>query len=75
MGFGTRRVAKEGETVADYAIYGIQQMLNDGVFKEEEIGAIIVTTTSPDHFIPPVSNIIQGKFNFDEDTVCIDISA
>lgn len=74
MGFGTRRVAQEGETVGDYAIYGIQQMLNDGVFKESEIGAIIVTTTSPDHFIPPISNIIQGKFNFNEDTVCLDIS-
>lgn len=74
MGFGTRRVAKEGETVGDYAIYGIQQMLENGVFKENEIGAIIVTTTSPDHFIPPISNIVQGKFDFDEDTVCIDIS-
>ena len=74
MGFGTRRVALEGETVGDYAVFGIQQMLEDGIFKEEEIGAIIVTTTSPDHFIPPISNIIQGKFNFDEDTVCIDIS-
>lgn len=74
MGFGTRRVAKEGETVADYAIHGIKQMLIDDAFKEEEIGAIIVTTTSPDHFIPPISNIIQGKFNFNEDTICIDIS-
>ena len=74
MGFGTRRVAIEGETVGDYAIYGIQQMLKDGVFKESEIGAIIVTTTSPDHFIPPISNIVQGKFDFDEDVVCIDIS-
>ncbi len=74
MGFGTRRVAKEGETVGDYAIYGIRQMLNDGIFKENEIGAIIVTTTSPDHFIPPISNIVQGKFDFDEDVVCIDIS-
>lgn len=74
MGFGTRRVAVEGETVGDYAIYGVRKMLEDGIFKVEEIGAIIVTTTSPDHFIPPVSNIIQGKFDFDEDTVCIDIS-
>lgn len=74
MGFGTRRVALAGETVGDYAIYAVEQMLKDGVFKENEIGAIIVTTTSPDHFIPPISNIIQGKFNFDEDTVCIDIS-
>ena len=74
MGFGTRRVAQEGETVSDYAIRGIEQMLKDGVFKEGEIGAIIVTTTSPDHFIPPISNIVQGKFDFDEDVVCIDIS-
>ena len=74
MGFGTRRVAQEGDTVSDYAIHGIEQMLKDGVFKESEIGAIIVTTTSPDHFIPPISNIVQGKFDFDEDVVCIDIS-
>lgn len=74
MGFGTRRVAMVGETVGDYAVHGIQQMLNDGVFSEDEIGAIIVTTTSPDHFIPPISNIVQGKFDFDEDVVCIDIS-
>ena len=74
MGFGTRRVALVGETVGDYAIYGITKMLQDGVFKENEIGAIIVTTTSPDHFIPPISNIVQGKFDFDEDVVCLDIS-
>lgn len=74
MGFGTRRIAIEGETVSDYAIYGIKNMLEDGVFREEEIGAIIVTTTSPDYFIPPISNIVQGAFDFDEDTVCIDIS-
>lgn len=74
MGFDKRRVALEGETVGDYAICGIRQMLKDGVIKEEEIGAIIVTTTSPDYFIPPTSNIIQGEFNFDLDAVCIDIS-
>lgn len=27
MGFGTRRVAMEGETVGDYAIFGIKKML------------------------------------------------
>lgn len=73
MGFDKRRVALEGETVSDYAVYGIQKMLDDGVFTEDEIGAIIVTTNSEDHIIPPISNIVQGKFNFDEDTVCIDI--
>lgn len=74
MGFDKRRVAIEGETVGDYAIYGICKMLKDGVFKENEIGAIIVTTVSPDYFIPPISNLIQGQFDFDLDTICIDIS-
>lgn len=74
MGFNTRRVAIPGETVSEYAIYGIKKMIADGVFKEDEIGGIIVTTTSPDHFVPPISNIIQGAFDFDMDTVCVDIS-
>ena len=74
MGFGTRRVAIPGETVSEYAIYGIKKMIEDGVIKENEIGAIIVTTTSPDHFVPPVSNIIQGAFDFSLDTICLDIS-
>ncbi|NCC18136.1 MAG: ketoacyl-ACP synthase III [Bacteroidia bacterium] len=74
MGFDKRRVASIGETISDYAVFGIRKMIEDKVFNEEEIGAIIVTTTTQDHFIPPVSNIIQGQFNFDADTVCIDIS-
>lgn len=74
MGFDKRRISIEGETVSDYAVYGIHQMLADGIFKEDEIGAIIVTCAVPDHFIPPTSNVIQGQFNFDLDTVCIDIS-
>ena len=37
MGFDKRRVALEGETVGDYAVFGIKQMIADGVFKEEEI--------------------------------------
>ena len=74
MGFDKRRVAIEGETVGDYAVCGISQMLSDGVFKENEIGAIIVMSTTPDYIIPPTSNVIQGQFDFDFDTVCIDIS-
>jgi len=74
MGFDKRRIAIPGETVTDYAIFGIKQMLNEGVFKEDEIGAIIVITTQPDHFIPPCSNIIQGAFDFGLDTICVDIS-
>ncbi len=74
MGYNTRRAAKEGEGVCDYAIYGIQHILDEGLIKKEEIGAIVLTTSSPDYFMPPTSNIIQGHFGIDHDCVCIDIS-
>lgn len=74
MGFNKRRVCKPGETISDYAVYGIQQLLDDHVITEDEIGAIIVVTTTPDHFIPPTSTIIHGHFNFSYDVACLDIS-
>lgn len=74
MGYNTRRVARKGDGVSDYAIYGIQELLNRGVISKEEVGAIIVTSTSPDFFIPPTSNLIQGYFGLSHDCVCIDIS-
>lgn len=74
MGFKKRRISRAGETVSDYACYGIQHLLDEKVICLEEIGAIVVVTTTPDHFIPPVSNIIHGRFDFKQDVVCLDIS-
>lgn len=73
MGFDKRRVCQPGETVSDYAVYGIQKLIDDEIIKEDEIGAIIVVSTTPDHFIPPTSNVIHGQFNFSENVSCIDI--
>lgn len=74
MGYNTRRCGKKGEGVSDYAIYGIQHLIEQNVIKADEVGAIIVTSTSPDYFIPPTSNIIQGHFGISHDCVCIDVS-
>ena len=74
MGYNTRRVSKEGDGVCDYAIFGIQRMLDEKLIKKDEVGAIIFTTSSPDYFMPPTSNIVQGHFGIDHDCVCIDIS-
>lgn len=74
MGYNTRRCSKKGEGISDYAIYGIQHLIDKKVINEEEVGAIVVTCTTPDYFIPPISNIIQGHFGISHDCVCIDIS-
>lgn len=41
--------------------------------KKEEIGAVVVVTISPDHYVPHVSNIIHGEFDLPHDVVCVDI--
>ena len=57
------RVSYTVKLFSDYAIKGISTLIEEGVIKENEIGAIVVTTTSPDYFIPPTSNVIQGHFH------------
>ena len=74
MGYNTRRCGKKGEGVSDYAIFGVQHLIDQQIIKVEDVGAIIVTSTSPDYFIPPTSNLIQGHFNISHDCVCIDVS-
>lgn len=74
MGFDKRRICVKGETFSDYAVVGIKYLIDNEIVTEAEIGAIVVVTTTADHFIPPTSNIIHGKFNFSEDVSCIDIS-
>ena len=74
MGYSTRRCGKKGEGVSDYAIFGVQHLIDQQIIKVEDVGAIIVTSTSPDYFIPPTSNLIQGHFNISHDCVCIDVS-
>jgi 3-oxoacyl-[acyl-carrier-protein] synthase-3 len=74
MGYDKRRAAMPGETVSEYAEYGIQNLFDNNIIAPEEVGGIIVTTTSPDFFMPPISNLIQGHFDLSKECVCFDIS-
>lgn len=74
MGYNTRRVCKKGDGISDYAIYGVNHLLENNVITKDEIGAIIVTSVCPDYHIPPTSSLIQGGLGLSHDCVCIDIS-
>lgn len=74
MGYDQHRLAKETSTVSDFAAYGLNYMLVNNWIKKEEIGAIIVVTLCPDHFVPHISNIVQAKCGLDTDVVCMDIA-
>lgn len=73
IGFGARRRVKANTTLSDMLLYGINYLLDQDKIKKQEIGAIVVSTLSPDYFVPQISNIIHGKINFGTDVYCVDI--
>lgn len=74
MGYDRHRLAKDTSTVSDFAVYGLQYMLENKWIKKEEIGAVITVTLCPDHFVPHISNIVQDKCSLDTDVMCFDIA-
>lgn len=74
MGYGTRRVVKDETTVSDLCVFGINHLLENKQLVKEDIDALILVTQTPDHFLPPTSNIIAGEIGLNEDTICLDIN-
>jgi 3-oxoacyl-[acyl-carrier-protein] synthase-3 len=74
MGFDKHRIVKDSTSVSDLCIFGVEHLLDKGILKKEEIDAIVLVTQSPDYFMPPTSNVIQGKLGLDTDVICMDIN-
>lgn len=74
MGFNTHRIARKGQCSSDFCIYGLQYLFNNGLLQKDEIDALIFVSQSPDHFMPPTSNLIQGHFGLKHDMICLDIN-
>lgn len=74
MGYNTHRVAEEGQCSSDFCIYGLQYLFDNGMLDKDSIDALILVTQSPDYYMPPTSNLIQGHFNMKHDMICLDIN-
>jgi len=74
MGYGKRRVVKEGTAVSDLCIYGMNYLFDKGLLKKEDVDGIVLVTQSPDHFVPATSHIIQGKLGLKQDMMLLDIN-
>jgi 3-oxoacyl-[acyl-carrier-protein] synthase III len=74
MGFDKRRIVEPDVCVSDLAVFGLQHLFDQGLLKPDEIDALILVTQSPDYFMPPTSNVIQGRLNLKQDLFCLDIS-
>jgi len=74
MGYNTHRIVENGVTVSDLCVYGLNYLFEKGLLKKEEIDALILVTQSPEYFMPPTSNVIQGKLGLKQDMICLDIN-
>jgi 3-oxoacyl-[acyl-carrier-protein] synthase III len=74
MGYDKHRLVEPGVCVSDLAVYGLQNLFDRGLLGQDDFDALILVTQSPDHFMPPTSNIIQGRLNLKHDLFCMDIN-
>lgn len=74
MGYGKHRVVSGPVCVSDMCVYGLNYLFDEGLLIKEDIDALILVTSTPDHFMPSTSNIIQGRLDLKQDMVCMDIN-
>lgn len=74
MGYNKHRIVGPGVTSSDLCVYGINYLIENSHIKKDEIDAIVLITQSPDYFMPPTSNVIQGKVGLKKDIICLDIN-
>ena len=74
MGYDKRRIVEPHVCVSDLAVFGVQSLFDRGLLARDEVDALLLVTQSPDYFMPPTSNIIQGRLGLNQDTVCLDVN-
>ncbi|MEN1786348.1 MAG: ketoacyl-ACP synthase III [Bacteroidota bacterium] len=67
-------MVKEGTTISDLCVFGLNHLFEKGLLKKDEIDAIIVVTISPEYFMPATSHIIHGRLGLGQNVYCSDIT-
>jgi len=74
MGYNAHRIVEDGVTISDLCVFGLNHLFDRNLLKKEDIDALILVTQSPEYFLPPTSNVIQGKLELKQDMICLDIN-
>ena len=74
MGYNKHRLVKADVCVSDLAAFGMKYLFKNGLLKPDEFDALLLITQSPDYFLPPTSNVIQGQLGLKHDLLCMDIN-
>ena len=74
MGYDRHRLVEDGVCVSDLAVFALQHLFDRDLLDRDGFDALILVTQSPDHFMPPTSNIVQGRLGLKHDLFCLDIN-
>lgn len=74
MGYNEHRIAEPGQCSSDFCKYGLQYLFDNNLLVKDDIDALIFVSQSPDYYMPPTSNLIQGHFGLKQDCLCMDIN-
>jgi 3-oxoacyl-[acyl-carrier-protein] synthase-3 len=74
MGFDKHRLVAPGTCVSDLAVFGLQHLFDRDLLDRDGFEAMVLVTECPDYFLPPTSNVIQGRLNLKHDMFCVDIN-
>ena len=74
-GVACRHIASENETALDLALEACKKLEKVGYSLTDTVDAIIFCTETPDHPIPPNSNILHGLLNLPNHVIAFDITA
>ena len=73
MGYKQHRVVKETTASSDLCIAGFDHILSKEWVKKDDIGAIVVVSSTPDYLLPGISSVLHGHYGFNENVLCFDI--
>lgn len=74
MGFQKHRLAKPETATSDLCAFGLENLLERGLLRRDQIGAVLTLTVTPDHLMPHISNLLHGRFGLSEETICMDVA-
>lgn len=74
MGYNKHHIVEDGTNISEMCVYGINHLIDEGLLSKDDISALILVTQSPEHFMPPTSNIIHGQLELGRDVLCMDIN-
>ena len=73
LGILRRRVLDESLSVRDLAVESGRRALEDARVEPEEIGAVVVSTTSPDGVLPAIACTVQDRLGLVEEVAAYDL--